>query len=181
MQWLVVSVSSLLSSVLAVAVLLGWICYFVMLYKHVATNHSMHNLEIFTKVVLLHMSCSIHPCPWLHLLPDVACCYHAPNLLNNVDVSLLTLSSVLRCVFLVIHAPYELALAILSFTNMYSYCWLPCHAMYCSVVSGSSSPTCLLIVVPAMSYYFHCLNLSYYLPCLNGYYHLFCWSLELVQ
>ena len=49
-----------------------------------------------------------------------------------------------------IHAPYELALAIFSFIIMSSYCWLPCHTMYCSVVSGSSSPTCLLIVVPAM-------------------------------
>ena len=51
---------------------------------------------------------------------------------------------------LVIHAPYELALAMLSFINMYSYCWSPCHAMYCLVVSCTSSPTCLLIVVPAM-------------------------------
>ena len=64
---LVVSASSSWSRVLAVIVLLGWICYFVMLCKPAATSHSMHNLEMFTKGVLLHMSCSIHPCPWLHL------------------------------------------------------------------------------------------------------------------
>ena len=45
---------------------------------------------------------------------------------------------------------YELALAMLSFINMSYYCWLPCNAMYYSVMSGSSSPRCLLIVVPAM-------------------------------
>ena len=121
-----------------------------MLCKPAATSHSMHNLEMFTKGVLFYMSCSIHTCPWLHLSLAVAYCNLAPKLLNNVAVSLLTLSSVLPCVLLVIHAPYELAIAIISFINMYSYCWSPCHAMYCSVVSGTSSPTCLLIVVPAM-------------------------------
>ena len=64
---LVLSASSLLSRVLVVAVLLGWICYFVMLCKPAATSHSMHNLEMFTKNDLLYMSWSIHPCPWLHL------------------------------------------------------------------------------------------------------------------
>ena len=88
--------------------------------------------------------------PLVALYPAVACGNIALKLLNNVAVSLLTLSSVLPCVLLVIHAPYELALAILSFKNMSSYYWWPCHAMYCSVVSGTSSPTCLLIVVPAM-------------------------------
>ena len=63
-----------------------------MLYKHVATNHSMHNLKMITKYVLFYMLCSIHPFPWLHLEPAVACCYHALKLLNNVAVSLLTLS-----------------------------------------------------------------------------------------
>ena len=120
-----------------------------MLWKPAATSHSMHNLEMFTKDVLLYMSCYIHSCPWLYFWPAVTCCYLAPNLLNNVDVCLLTLSSMLPWLLLVIHAPYELVLAILSFINMSFYCWLPCHAMYCSVVSGSSSPTCLLIV-PAM-------------------------------
>ena len=105
---------------------------------------------MFTKDVLLYMSFSIHPCPWLHLWLAVDCCYHAPNLLNNVVVSLLTLSSMLPRLLLVIHAPYELAISMLSFINMYYYCWLPFHAMYCSVVSDSSSPTFLLIVVPAM-------------------------------
>ena len=145
-----------------------------MLLKPAATSHSMHNLEMFTKDVLLYMSCSIHPCHWLHLYPAVACCNLALKLLNNVAVSLLTLSSVLPCALLVIHAPYELALAMLSFINMSSYCWLPCHAMYCSVVSGTSSPTCLLIVVSVMHCYFHCLNMSYHLPCLHGSYHVFC-------
>ena len=124
-----------------------------MLCKPAATSHSMHSLEMFTKDVLFYMSCSIHPCPWLHLLPDVACCYHAPNLLNNVDVSLLTLSSVLRCVFLVIHAPYELALGMCRLIIMSSYCWLTSHAIKCYVESGTSSPTYLLIVVPAMYCY----------------------------
>ena len=50
---LVLSASSLLSSVLVVVVLLGCICYFVMLYKPAATSHSMHNLEMFTQDVLL--------------------------------------------------------------------------------------------------------------------------------
>ena len=63
----VVSASSLLSGVLVVAVLLGWICYFVMLCKPAATSHSIHNLEMFTKYVLLYMSCYIHSCPWFHL------------------------------------------------------------------------------------------------------------------
>ena len=99
------------------------------------------------------MSCSIHPWPWLHLSPAVDCCTLALKLLNNVAVSLLTLSSVFPWVLLVIHAPYELVLAIISSINMSSYCWIPCHAMYCFVVSGTSSPTCLLIVVPAMYCY----------------------------
>ena len=110
----------------------------------------MHNLEMSYKHVLIYMPCSINSCPWLHLYPAVDCCNLALNLLNNVVVSLLTLSSMLPRLLLVIHAPYELAISMLSFINMYYYCWLPFHAMYCSVVSGSSSPTCLLIVVPAM-------------------------------
>ena len=99
LQWLVVSESSLLSSVHDVAVLLGWICYFAMLYKHVATNHSMHNIEMFTKDDLLYISCSSHPCPGLHLWPAVACSYLAPKLLDNVAVSLLTLSSLVPMCF----------------------------------------------------------------------------------
>ena len=91
---LVVSASSLWSRVLVVAILLGWICYFVMLCEPVATSHSMHNLEMYTKDILFYMSYSIHPCPWLQLWPAVDCCDLAPNLLNNVVVSLLTLSSV---------------------------------------------------------------------------------------
>ena len=61
--------------------------------KHVATNHSMHNLEMFYKHVLIYMSSSIHPCSWLHLYLSVDCSYLAPKLLHNVDVSLFTLSS----------------------------------------------------------------------------------------
>ena len=96
---LLVSASSLLSRVLAVAVLLGWICYFVMLCKPAATSHSMHNLEVLTKGVLFYMLCSIHSCPWLQLYPAVTCSYLAPKLLNNVVVSLLTLSSVVAMCF----------------------------------------------------------------------------------
>ena len=65
-----------------------------MLCKPAATSHSMHNLEMFTKGVLFYMSCSIYPCPWLHLCLAVDCCFLAAKLLNNVAVSLLTLSSV---------------------------------------------------------------------------------------
>ena len=63
---------------------------------------------------------------------------------------LFTCYSILPRLLYLIHTCYVLALAMLSFINMYSYCWFPCHAMYCSMVRGSSSPTCLLIVVPAM-------------------------------
>ena len=93
----------------------------------------------------------INPCLFLHLEPALACCNLALKLLNNVVVSLLTLSSVLPCVLLVIHVPYELALAIISFIMVSYYSLSPCHAMCYSVVSGTSSPTCLLIVVPDMS------------------------------
>ena len=64
---LVVSASSLWSRVLVVTVLLGWIGYLVMLCKSSTTSHSMHNMEMFTKDVLLYMVCFIHTCPWLHL------------------------------------------------------------------------------------------------------------------
>ena len=53
---LVVSASTLLSRILAVTVLLGSICYSVMLCKPASTSHSMHNLEMFTKDVLFYMS-----------------------------------------------------------------------------------------------------------------------------
>ena len=85
----------------------------------------------------------IHPCPFSHLYPDVAFCYLALNLLNNVAVSLLTLSSVFPCVLLVFYVPYGLALAILSFIIMPSYCWMPSHAMKCFVISDLSSRRCL--------------------------------------
>ena len=166
---LVLSASSLLIRVLAVAVLLGWICYLVMLYKPAATSHSMHNLEMFTKGVLFYMLCSIHPCPWLHLLPAVACCNLAPKLLNNIAVSLLTLSSVLPCDFLVIHAPYELAIAMLSFITCIltvGYLSMPCNALWWVVQSHQHA---------YLSLFLPCLNLSYNLPCLNGCYHIF-WS-----
>ena len=61
---LVVGASSSWSRVFAVTVLLDWICYLMMLCKPAATSHSIHNLDMFTKDVLLHMSCSIHPCSW---------------------------------------------------------------------------------------------------------------------
>ena len=50
---LVVSASSLLSRVLVVAVLLGCFCYILLPCKPAATSHSMHNLEMFTRDVLL--------------------------------------------------------------------------------------------------------------------------------
>ena len=69
-----------------------------MLCKPAATSYSMHNMEMFTKGVLFYMLCSIHPYPWLHLWPTVAYCNLAPKLLNNVAVSLLTLSSVVSMI-----------------------------------------------------------------------------------
>ena len=59
-------------------------------------------------------------------------------MLNNVAVSLLTLSSAFPCVLLVIHAPYELALTMLRFLDMSTYCCIPCDAMKYFVVSGMS-------------------------------------------
>ena len=159
MQWLEVSESSLLSSVLTVAVLLGWICYFVMLYKHVATSHSMHNLEMFTKDVLLYMSYSIHPCPWLHLCPSVAVCNLSLKLLNNVAVSLLTLSSVLPWALLVIHAPYELSITV-------GYLVMPCIALWWVVQAHQHA-----FIILFLPY----LNLYYNLLCLHGCHHIF-WS-----
>ena len=49
----VLSASSLLSRVLAVAVLLDRFCYIMMLCKLAATSHFVHNLEMFTKDDLL--------------------------------------------------------------------------------------------------------------------------------
>ena len=66
----------------------------MMLCKPAATSHSINNLEMFTTDILLDMSIYIHPCPWLNLYPDVAYCNLALKLLNNVAVSLLTLSLV---------------------------------------------------------------------------------------
>ena len=96
---LVVSASILWSRVLVVTVLLGWICYIMMLCKPAATSHYMHNMEIFTKDVLVYMSCYIHPCPSLHLYPALACCNLALKLLDNVAVNMLTLSSVFAMSF----------------------------------------------------------------------------------
>ena len=70
-----------------------------MLCKPAATSHSMHNLEMFTKGVLFYMSFYIHSCPWLQLYLAVACSYLASKLLDNVAVSLLTLSSVVAMCF----------------------------------------------------------------------------------
>ena len=52
---LVLSASSLLSRVVDVAVLLDLFCYIMMLCKPAATSHYVHNLEMFTKDVLLYM------------------------------------------------------------------------------------------------------------------------------
>ena len=82
-------------------------------------SRSMHILMKFSKSVLTIWLCSIHSCLWL-----------------------LTWSPFLPCVLLVIHAPYELALAMFSFLNVFSYCWLPCDAMYCFLVSGLSLESC---------------------------------------
>ena len=84
---------------------------------------------MISKELLFYAFSRFMPCLCLlrHVL--VACCKLALKLLNNVSVSLLTWSSVLTCVLLVIHAPYDHDIAILSFIFMPSYCWLPRHAM----------------------------------------------------
>ena len=56
-----------------------------MLCKPAATSHSMHNLEMFTKDELLHMSFSIHSCPCLKLWSSLACHFRALLLLQNVS------------------------------------------------------------------------------------------------
>jgi len=53
----------------------------------------------------------------------------------------------------VIHAPYDYAIAMFCSINVSSYCCFTSDAIKSSVGSGTSSPTCLLIVVPAMYYY----------------------------
>ena len=142
--------------------------------KPAATSRSMHNLEIFTKNVLLYMLCAIHPCPCLHFYPAVDCCYYAPKLLNNVAVSVLTWSSVLPCVLLVIHTPYDYAIAILSFIIMPSYCWMPSHAMKCFVMSDLSSQRCLHNSVYAMLSFSAVWICLWNLLCLHGCHHIFC-------
>ena len=134
---------------------------------------SMHNLEMFTKGVLFYLLCYIHPCPWLHLQPAVACCKLALKLLNNVAVSLSTFSLVFPCVFLVIHAAYELALAMLSFIFIASYCWMPSHAMKCFVMSDLSSQRCLHNSVYAMLSFSASLNLFMKLAMFPCCYHEF--------
>ena len=56
-------------------------CNIVMPCKPAAIMSSMHNLEMFTKDVLLYMLFSIHPCPCFHLWHAVPCCYLALRLL----------------------------------------------------------------------------------------------------
>ena len=67
------------------------------------------------------MSCSIHPCPWLHLQLAVACCYLASKLLNNVVVSLLKLSSVCAMCFDLCHAIF-LVLPPMHFCELCAEC-----------------------------------------------------------
>ena len=62
----------------------------------------------------------------------------------------LTWVSVLPCVLLGIHVSYELDLAMLSFLNMPTFCWLPCYAMKCFVVSGMSLQRCYHESISAM-------------------------------
>ena len=53
--------------------------------KHVASNHSMHNLEMFYKHVLNIWFSSIHSCPYLQLWSSLACHFRALLLLQNVS------------------------------------------------------------------------------------------------
>ena len=81
----VLSASSLLSRVLAVVVFLTvpviFCCYVNLLLQVI----SCIILEMFTKDVLLYMSCSIHSCPWLQLWSSLACDFRALRLLQNVS------------------------------------------------------------------------------------------------
>ena len=65
----VLSVSSLLSRVVAVAVLLDRFCYIMMLCIPAATSHSMHNMEMFTKdVFYICHALSIHTPGCIYIL-----------------------------------------------------------------------------------------------------------------
>ena len=97
-------------------------------------ERSMHILRYFSKGVLDIWFSSIHSCPWLHLYPVVACCYLAPKLLNNVAVSLLTLSSVVAMIIASVpctlwtcscHAQLHKHVFLLLVA-------LPCHVLLCS-------------------------------------------------
>ena len=79
-----------------------------------------------------------------------AFCFLGEVLQHVVLVLAICLVAVLDRLLLVFHAPYERALAMISFINMPSYYWLPCHAMFCYVVSYTSSLTCLHNSVSAM-------------------------------
>ena len=128
----------------------------------------MHILMKFSKDVLKIWLCSIHPCICLQLWGALACHYHALDLLNIIDVSLLTGSAFLPCVLLVIHAPYDHALAMFSFINVSSYYWLVCYAMKCFVVSGTSLQSCYHESAPAMLVFSSkSETCSYHLPCLH--------------
>ena len=63
---------------------------------------------------------------------------------------MLTWYSILPRLLLLILSCYELALAMFSFRNMPSCCRYACFIMHTFVVSASSSPRCLHIIVSAM-------------------------------
>ena len=146
-------------------------CYIMLLCFLVASSRYMHILMNFIKSVLKIWLCSIHSCLYLLLWSSLACNSHGLLLLNIVVGRLLTWSAFLPCVLLVIHAPYERALAMFSFTNVSSHCWLPCDAMKFFVVSGMILQSGYHESVSAMSCFSTVCNYSYHLPCLHWCYH----------
>ena len=81
----VLSASSLLSRVLAVAKFSPCSAIIFMPRKLDATERSMHILRHFSKDVLNIWLCSIHTFPWLQLCSSLACHFRALLLLQNVS------------------------------------------------------------------------------------------------
>ena len=125
----VLSASSLLSRILAVADFSPCSAVIFMPCKLDATERSMLILRYFSKGVLNIWLWSIHSCPCLKLWSSVACHFLALFLLDIIPGRLLTWDSTLPWVLLVMHVPYELALTMLSFLNMSNSCCLPSYAM----------------------------------------------------
>jgi len=97
--------------------------------------------------------CYINSCLWLQLWSTLACHFLALLLLNIIPGRFLTCYSTLPWMLAVMHISYEITLAMLSFLNMSTSFWLPCHAMGCPMVSYLSLQSCYHESVYAMLYF----------------------------